>query len=84
MTYDELADVVRNPDYHRVRTVVKHLFNGGGYSCDLGRMLRGSDRRGKSAILAIIQDYANNFEDGWILPLSKLAFECEPPDIPER
>ena len=51
----------------RVGNVVRHLYDD--TPCAVAQMICGCDPMGRKAIAAIVSDYTEHGEDGWILKL---------------
>lgn len=69
MTTKEIARIVANPGYRRVKKVLMHCLSCDGYTCDVREMIAASDSTGRTAILAILAMYALFGERGPIADL---------------
>lgn len=73
----EILSIVLDPSYHRVKKVLFHCYNARDFPANVPDLLAGSDARGKTAILSILSEYAENIEDGWICPMVRNLREME-------
>ena len=73
----EIAEIVLDARHWRVQQVLRHFFNPLENTANIPELLAAENAEGKTAILAIVAEYALRGEDGWILALGKRLFAGE-------